>query len=50
MSWETFLTSGQSTVYGDSADFGAIRTASGGLVPSAAPAGTCCAPQKQAAE
>lgn len=50
MSWETFLTSGQSTVYGDSADLGAIRTASGGLVPSAAPAGACCAPKQQAAE
>jgi catechol 2,3-dioxygenase-like lactoylglutathione lyase family enzyme len=50
MSWETFLTSGASTVYGDSADLGAIRTASGGLVPSAAPAGACCAPKQQAAE
>jgi arsenate reductase len=34
ISWETFLTSGTSTVYGDSADLGAIRTASGGLVAS----------------
>jgi catechol 2,3-dioxygenase-like lactoylglutathione lyase family enzyme len=50
LSWETFLTSGASTVYGDSADLGAIRTASGGLAPSAAPAGACCAPQQQAAE
>ena len=25
LSWETFLTSGESTVYGDSADLGAIR-------------------------
>ncbi len=37
ISWETFLTSGTSTVYGDSADLGAIRTASGGLVQAA-----CC--------
>jgi len=50
LSWETFLTSGASTVYGDSADLGAIRTASGGLMPSAAPAGACCAPKQQAAE
>jgi catechol 2,3-dioxygenase-like lactoylglutathione lyase family enzyme len=52
MSWETFLTSGASTVYGDSADLGAIRTASGGLAPGAAPAsaGACCAPKQQAAE
>jgi catechol 2,3-dioxygenase-like lactoylglutathione lyase family enzyme len=45
LSWETFLTSGESTVYGDSADLGAIRTASGGLLPSAASAGACCAPK-----
>jgi len=52
LSWETFLTSGESTVYGDSADLGAIRTASGGLVPGAATAssGACCAPKQQAAE
>ena len=52
LSWETFLTSGESTVYGDSADLGAIRTASGGLAPGAAvaPAGACCAPKQQAAE
>jgi catechol 2,3-dioxygenase-like lactoylglutathione lyase family enzyme len=51
LSWETFLTSGESTVYGDSADLGAIRTASGGLPPGAAPSsGACCAPKQQAAE
>jgi catechol 2,3-dioxygenase-like lactoylglutathione lyase family enzyme len=50
LSWETFLTSGASTVYGDGADLGAIRTASGGLVPSAAPAGACCGPKQQAVE
>jgi len=49
--WETFLTSGESTVYGDSADLGAIRTVSGGLAPGAAPSsGACCAPKQQAAE
>jgi catechol 2,3-dioxygenase-like lactoylglutathione lyase family enzyme len=47
-----FLTSGESTVYGDRAELGAIRTASGGLAPGAAVAssGACCAPQQQAAE
>jgi len=50
VSWDTFLTSGESTVYGDSADLGAIRTASGGLVPSAALAGACCAPKQQVAK
>src|SRR4051794_39568825 len=33
--WETFLTSGESTVYGDSIDLGAIRTASA----------ACCSPE-----
>ncbi len=48
LSWETFLTSGPSTVYGDSADLGAIRTASGGLAPSATPGGACCATEADA--
>lgn len=39
LSWETFLTSGESTVYGDSIDLGPIRVASG----------ACCAPQTEAA-
>jgi catechol 2,3-dioxygenase-like lactoylglutathione lyase family enzyme len=50
VSWETFLTSGASTVYGNSADLGAVRTASGGLAPSAAPSGACCARTQQASE
>jgi len=52
LSWETFLTSGESTVYGDSADLGAIRTASGGLTPGAiaAPQTACCASKQQEAE
>ena len=52
LSWETFLTSGESTVYGDSADLGAVRTASDGLAPGVGPAssGACCAPKQQAAE
>jgi len=38
VSWETFLTSGASTVYGDGADRGAIRVT----------AGACCGPKVQA--
>ena len=36
LTWETFLTSGQSTVYGDSVDLGPIQTASA----------ACCAPRQ----
>ena len=54
LSWETFLTSGESTVYGDSVDLGAIRTAgaaSACSAPDMKPASTvqpatefaCCA-------
>jgi hypothetical protein len=39
LSWETFLTSGESTVYGDSADLGPIRTV----------AAACCAPKPEPA-
>lgn len=38
VSWETFLTSGESTVYGDSIDLGPIRTANGDFARSTA----CC--------
>jgi hypothetical protein len=38
VSWETFLTSGESTVYGDSVDLGPIRTT----------AGACCKPEPAA--
>ncbi len=38
LSWETFLTSGESTIYGDSADLGSIRVAQ----PAA---GACCGPK-----
>lgn len=40
VSWETFLTSGESTVYGDSIDLGPIRLA----------AGACCAPAPDTAK
>jgi catechol 2,3-dioxygenase-like lactoylglutathione lyase family enzyme len=45
ISWETFLTSGTSTVYGDSADLGPIRIAQGaGCGPDTqmAPQASCC--------
>jgi hypothetical protein len=37
LAWEAFLTSGESTVYGDSADLGPIRTTSA----------ACCAPNAE---
>jgi catechol 2,3-dioxygenase-like lactoylglutathione lyase family enzyme len=37
VSWETFLTSGESTIYGDSVDLGPIRTASK----------ACCTPKPE---
>jgi len=45
VSWETFLTSGTSTVYGDSVDLGPIRIAQGACCTpdiKAAPAAACC--------
>jgi catechol 2,3-dioxygenase-like lactoylglutathione lyase family enzyme len=52
LAWETFLTTGESTVYGDSSDLGAVRTASGGHAPVAptTSAAACCSPKHQAAE
>jgi hypothetical protein len=41
LAWETFLTSGETTVYGDDIDLGPIRTA--------ASASACCAPGANAA-
>ncbi len=41
LAWETFLTSGESTVYGDDIDLGPIRTT--------APASACCSPDAKAA-
>jgi len=49
LSWETFLTSGESTAYGDSVDFGPIRTASGACGTPETPQGACCAPKPQLA-
>jgi catechol 2,3-dioxygenase-like lactoylglutathione lyase family enzyme len=57
VSWETFLTTGESTVYGDSADLGAIRTADPGAIRTTTaacctpetPQGACCAPKAEPA-
>jgi hypothetical protein len=54
LSWETFLTSGESTIYGDSADLGPIRTVTaavetGACCTPAAPQGACCAPEPELA-
>ena len=45
VSWETFLTTGESTVYGDSADLGAIRTTAAVCCTPETPQGSCCAPK-----
>jgi catechol-2,3-dioxygenase len=49
LAWETFLTSGESTVYGDSADLGTIRTTSGACCAPEAPAASACRTGKAAA-
>jgi glyoxalase/bleomycin resistance protein/dioxygenase superfamily protein len=47
--WETFLTSGESTVYGDSVDLGPIRTAAGACCTPEIPQGVCCDPKPELA-
>ena len=47
--WETFLTTGESTVYGDSADLGPIRTACAARDATETPQGACCAPEPERA-
>ena len=52
LSWEAFLTSGESTVYGDSVDLGPIRTAAqapAACCTSQTPQGACCAPKPELA-
>jgi catechol 2,3-dioxygenase-like lactoylglutathione lyase family enzyme len=49
LSWETFLTSGESTVYGDSVDLGQIRSASGAGRSLQTPPGACCAAKPEPA-
>jgi hypothetical protein len=45
LSWETFLTSGESTVYGDSVDLGPIRTTVAACRTPEVQPSACCAPQ-----
>ena len=45
LSWETFLTTDESTVYGDSVDLGAIRTTAAVCCTPETPHGACCAPK-----
>ena len=45
VSWETFMTTGESTVYGDSADLGAIRTTAAVCCIPETPQGACCVPK-----
>ena len=49
LSWETFLTSGESTVYGDSVDLGPIRVASSGCCTPETPQRACCTPKPELA-
>ena len=49
VSWETFLTTGESTVYGDSADLGTIRTTTAVCCTPETPQGSCCAPKPELA-
>lgn len=47
--WETFLTSGESTVYGDSADLGPIRVVSAACCTTETPQDVCCPPKPELA-
>jgi hypothetical protein len=49
LSWETFLTSGESTVYGDSVDLGPIRTKAGACCTPETLQGVCCDPKPELA-
>jgi hypothetical protein len=44
LSWEAFLTTGESTVYGDSVDLGPIRVTAGALPAEVPAGGACCTP------
>lgn len=49
LSWETFLTSGESTVYGDSVDLGPILTKAAACCTPETPQGVCCDPKPELA-
>ena len=46
--WEAFLTSGESTIYGDDIDLSAIRIASEACCAPENPQGACCPPKPEA--
>ncbi|HST76764.1 MAG TPA: ArsI/CadI family heavy metal resistance metalloenzyme [Acetobacteraceae bacterium] len=46
VSWETFLTSGESTIYGDSVDLGPIRTTAAACCAPAPAQSACCGPER----
>jgi hypothetical protein len=45
--WESFLTSGESTIYGDSVDLGPIRTASAACCAAETAQDPCCTPEAE---
>ncbi len=47
--WEVFLTTGESTVYGDSIDLGPIRVATSACCTPETLQGTCCEPKPELA-
>lgn len=47
LAWEAFLTSGQSTVYGDSIDLGPIRKAAAACCTPETAQDVCCAPKPE---
>jgi catechol 2,3-dioxygenase-like lactoylglutathione lyase family enzyme len=47
LSWETFLTTGESVVYGDGVDLGVTRTTGGTCRTHETPHGACCAPKPE---
>lgn len=49
LSWETFLTFGESTLYGDSDDPGQVRTTSGACCTPETPQDACCGPKPELA-
>lgn len=49
LAWETFLTTGESTVYGDGADLGLIRATDGACCTPETPQGACCTPKLELA-
>jgi catechol-2,3-dioxygenase len=49
LSWETFLTSGESTVYGDSVDLGPIRVAATACCTTETPQSASCGPKESKA-